>query len=122
MSADFARVKNSAAASRLAGLTLASRQVLLNAWRTSVVGGFVRGALRQFEVASGPERTRWCATTLAVAAAGHLGLRLLLSPTVAPGLPAPVIAGLVIAAAVVAWKAPEFHYAWRSSRLARLIR
>jgi hypothetical protein len=122
VSGDFPRVQESAAGSRLAGLAEHARQIFLNAWRTSAVGAYCRAQWQPFRTATGPARIRWCATALAVAAAGHLGLRLLLSPTVAPGLPAPIVAGMVIAAAGVARKAEAFDRAWRHSRLARLVR
>lgn len=121
MSEDFRCVRQSAIDSRLARSARRGRHVFAIAWRTSVIGRRMRHVRAEYSQGPVPSRIRWWATTLAVAAAGHLVLRPFLSATVAPALPALGIAGAGIAAGFVAWQAAHFHHAWHRSRLARLF-
>jgi hypothetical protein len=121
MNAEFEHLGRAAAGSRGGQLATRIGATVPAAWGSSAVGRHT-GALRSaFRSASTVERLRWIATSLAVAGAGHLVLRTLMPPTVAPALPAVVFAGIVAIGGAIAWFPEAFVRAWRDSRLARAI-
>jgi hypothetical protein len=120
LSDDFERVRVIAARSRIARVLSITEATVEAAWRTSAIGRRLKPLMGRLAVTAPPDRVRWCATALAVAAVAHLALRSLMSSTIAPALPAAVALTIAAGSTLVAWQAGAFHRAWPGSRLSRL--
>ena len=111
---DFNHLRQSGRHSWLIGAGVRIGDVIAAAWRSSTVAAIVNGTLDEFQRLAPVDRIRWIATTIAVAALAHLGLRSLLARTVVPALPSLLAGGVAVLAAVVAWQAGAFERAWRA--------
>jgi hypothetical protein len=122
MSETFEYLRQSARDSWLIRRALATAATLGRARESSAVGAAFASAAGSFAATTPAARVQWFGTAIAVAAAGHLLLRLILPATVAPALPALFIAGVAAFAALAAWQAAAVVAAWEQSRLGRIFR
>jgi hypothetical protein len=121
MTDGFERVEDAARRSRLIGGLAGGASVARASWRSSRVSAALQPALTDFGAQSSTARIRWAAVVLTAAALTHLALRSMLSPTIAPAIPAFFVAGIAAVGAVVAWQAPAFDRALADSRVRRAI-
>ena len=121
MNQGFENIADVARHSRLIGIAIGAGSVLQAAWRDSRVSRALQPAVSQFSQQSDAERIRWIAVALMVAALAHLALRSMLSPTIAPAVPAFFIGGIAAVSALVAWQAPAFDRALADSRVRRAV-
>lgn len=122
MTGDFNLVRESARQTIAARTGRRAATVLMAAWSSAAVGRRGAAAHQAWRNAARPARIRWWAIAVATAAATHLVLRLLLSPTVAPAMPAAFYLAIAIAAVLIAWMADAVDRAWNDSRLSRSFR
>jgi hypothetical protein len=123
MSADFDEVRATAAQSMAGRVARRTGTAVRAAWETSFVGRSLASFHRGLVSAPFADRLRLCATTIAIAAAGHLVLTVFMPVSVAPALPAVLLVASVAAlSAIVSWQAVAVERAWRHSRLSRLLR
>jgi hypothetical protein len=122
MNDDFALVREAFATSApgrgLAGLG----RIAGAAWRTSRVGRAAQSLQAQSANASAESKVGTIAAAVAIAAAMQPGLIASMPRTVAPDLPWPAIALVVVFAAVIAWQRAACVAAWRDSRFVSLFR
>lgn len=122
MTETFEHLRQSARDSWLVRRLLAAAATLTRARESSAVGAAIGSAAGAFAATAPAARVRWFGTAIAVAAAGHLLLRLMLPATIAPALPGLFIAGVATFAALAAWQAAAVAAAWEQSRLGRFFR
>jgi hypothetical protein len=121
MTHDFERVRQSARTSAIAGAGCRVIAAVTSAWASSAVAGRWRHASDAFRHSPPPARLRWWAIAIGAAAVAHVGLRALMSSTVAPAMPMAVYIAIAAGSALVAWQAQGFQRAWHGSRLSRLF-
>ena len=108
--------------SRIIHVARTSAVMTRAAWRSSLTGRLIGAARTSVMATPALLQLRWGALVIAVAAAGHLILRSMMSITVSPAMPASLVTGIAILAAAVAWQPAAFARAWRSSRVAVRLR
>lgn len=122
MSREFDHVRGAFASSVIGRIAAWLSGAVGPAWRTSSTGNAARSIGGQLQGTPTPLLIRTFAVAIAIAAAAQPILISLMPRTVAPAMPWPAFALVVLFAAATAWQAEAIATAWPASRLARWIR
>ena len=121
MTDGFDRVELATRQSRLIGGLMGGASEIRRSWRSSRVFVALQPVVTDFRRQSSAVLIRWSAVVLTTAALTHLALRSMLSPTIAPAIPAFFVVGIAVLGAAVAWQAPAFDRALADSRVRRAL-